>query len=61
MPIYVLNSALLGWKVVQSRSLWFTLRFTDSVNPERMAARGLTFDEVRACVTQATGNILLAF
>jgi HAE1 family hydrophobic/amphiphilic exporter-1 len=27
------------------------------VNPEWMAARGLTFDEVRASISQATGNI----
>lgn len=29
------------------------------VNPELMAARGLTFDEVRACIAQATGNLPL--
>jgi HAE1 family hydrophobic/amphiphilic exporter-1 len=29
------------------------------LNPELMAARGLTFDEVRASVSQATGNIPL--
>src|SRR5262249_6853368 len=29
------------------------------VNPEWMAARGLTFDEVRARVAQATGNLPL--
>jgi HAE1 family hydrophobic/amphiphilic exporter-1 len=29
------------------------------VNPELMAARGLTFDEVRASVAQATGNVPL--
>src|SRR3984957_4287828 len=29
------------------------------VNPELMAARGLTFDEVRASIAQATGNVPL--